>query len=199
MNFNIRFVDVNPEVYEEFQKQFGHLPNIEGIHLGPFEDMKEYDCMVSPANSFGMMDGGIDAAITRFFGKELQESVQQVIISKYYGEQPVGTSFIVPTNHPEHPYLAHTPTMRVPQNIQGTLNVFYAMKALLEAVQQFNESQNSDIRTVLCPGMGTLVGQLEPSVAVAQMALAYELFLHPPSAIHVPYIYERVRTLKTVL
>jgi O-acetyl-ADP-ribose deacetylase (regulator of RNase III) len=53
--------------------------------------------MVSPANSFGLMDGGIDAAITKYFGKELMQRVQARIMQEYCGEQPVGTAIMVPT------------------------------------------------------------------------------------------------------
>lgn len=76
---------------------------------GYFEEVAEYDCMVSPANAFGLMDGGIAAAITAFFGSQLQRRVQAHILKHYLGEQPVGTSFIIETTHPQHPFLAHTP------------------------------------------------------------------------------------------
>ena len=70
--------------------------------------------MVSAANSFGLMDGGVDLAITRFFGVQLMERVQAHILQEYLGEQPIGTSFTIETGHPKHPFVAHTPTMRVP-------------------------------------------------------------------------------------
>ncbi|MFH7027510.1 MAG: macro domain-containing protein [Heteroscytonema crispum UTEX LB 1556] len=66
--------------------------------------------MVSPANSFGMIDGGIDATIMRFFGHSLAR-VQRHILEDYLGQQPVGTSMIVETSHHKHPFLAYTPTM----------------------------------------------------------------------------------------
>ncbi len=78
-----------------------------------FEWLPDFDCLVSPANSFGLMDGGMDAAIVRFLGSQVQERVQERILTEYLGEQPVGTSFIVETGHPKHPFLAHTPTMRL--------------------------------------------------------------------------------------
>jgi O-acetyl-ADP-ribose deacetylase (regulator of RNase III) len=62
---------------------------------GVFESLLEFDCLVSPANSFGLMDGGTDAAIVRFFGEELMERVQKRILAEYLGEQPVGTSMLV--------------------------------------------------------------------------------------------------------
>lgn len=66
------------------------------------------------------MDGGVDAAITKFFGTQLQDRVQQHILKYYDGEQPVGTSFIIDTKDALHPFLAHTPTMRVPMSIVKT-------------------------------------------------------------------------------
>ena len=50
-------------------------------------------CVVSPANSFGLMDGSYDLVLTEWYGNQLQERVQEYIIKNFYGEQPVGTSF----------------------------------------------------------------------------------------------------------
>lgn len=198
MSFTLRLVDINKEVCDQFRIQFEKFKNVE-VYNGYFEYVEKYDCMVSPANSFGMMDGGIDAAITDYFGNELQQNVQSHIISNYCGEQPVGTSFIVRTGHKEHPYLAHTPTMRIPQNIQGTLNVYYAMKAMLSAVSVFNKENNDRIEVVLCPGFGTFYGQMEPYEAVGQMALAYEHFLNRPAKVDVPFIKQRLIEIQSVL
>jgi O-acetyl-ADP-ribose deacetylase (regulator of RNase III) len=46
---------------------------------GYFEELTEYDCMVSAGNSFGLMDGGVDLAIARYFGLELMDRVQDYI------------------------------------------------------------------------------------------------------------------------
>lgn len=147
--------------------------------------------MVSPANSFGMMDGGIDAAIIRFFGKSLMDRVQQRILDEYLGEQPVGTSIIVETNHPKHPYLAHTPTMRVPMSIQGTHNPYMAMWAMLLAVRKHNQTSKQVINTIACPGLGTGIGRVPYTEAARQMALAYENFLYPPKHINCIVAAER--------
>lgn len=53
--------------------------------------------MVSAANSFGLMDGGIDKCITDFFGDQLPKRVREYIIGEYGGCQPIGTSFIIET------------------------------------------------------------------------------------------------------
>lgn len=60
-----RLILVAPDasLYGAFKEYFSHLPNVE-ITNNYFEWVTEFDCLVSPANSFGMMDGGMDAAIT---------------------------------------------------------------------------------------------------------------------------------------
>ena len=57
------------------------------------------------------MDGGVDAAIITHLGYHVQTKAQQYIIDHFDGEQPVGTCFLIETGNPDHPYVAHTPTM----------------------------------------------------------------------------------------
>jgi O-acetyl-ADP-ribose deacetylase (regulator of RNase III) len=172
-------VDPNIALCTAFRAYFVDLPGVSVVQ-GRFEDLPEFDCMVSPANSFGLMDGGVDAAIIRFFGADLMSKVQRYIIAEFLGEQPVGTSFIVETDHPQHPYLAHTPTMRVPMDIAHMDHVYVAMAAMLRAVHHHNGSANRLIRTIACPGLGTGTGKVPFREAARQMALAYRYFLDPP-------------------
>ncbi|EEI4970040.1 phage tail protein, partial [Salmonella enterica subsp. enterica serovar Newport] len=97
-----------PAMAAAFELYFQNTENVE-IIPGPFETITEFDCMVSAANSFGLMDGGVDAAITAYFGSQLQERVQQNIIREYLGEQPVGTAFVIETGNSQHPWLVHAP------------------------------------------------------------------------------------------
>ncbi|WP_426491618.1 macro domain-containing protein [Hymenobacter sp. 102] len=184
-------VDPNASLCNAWRQAFAPYQAVEILH-SRFEQVPDFDCMVSAANSFGLMDGGVDLAITRFFGSELQERVQAHIIKHYTGEQPVGTSFIVETGHSRHPYVAHTPTMRVPMPIHATDHVYLAMKALIEAVTAFNTPQER-IRVVVCPGLGTATGRMPVEEAARQMALAYRYYLDPPRAITWPYAAARNR------
>ncbi len=137
------------------------------------------------------MDGGVDAAITRFFGGQLEARVQRRILDEYLGEQSVGTSMIVETGHPEHPFIAHTPTMRTPMDIVRTDNVYRAMWAMLLAVRQHNRSSERPINIVACPGLGTATGRMPFAEAARQMALAYRHFLSPPGFIDWPLATDR--------
>lgn len=161
-----------------FEKEFRDFNNVE-VHRGFFEQLDNIDCLVSPANSFGLMDGGMDQAITNYFGNQLQERVQEYIIKEYYGEQPVGTSFVIETNNDKIKYLAHTPTMRVPKIIKDTNNVYRATKATLIAIEKFDK----EINTVALPAFGAGVGLVHPVNVAYQMALAMKHFKNPPKSL----------------
>jgi O-acetyl-ADP-ribose deacetylase (regulator of RNase III) len=183
-------VDPNPRVCSAWRKHFEGLSNVTVVN-DRFESLSGFDCMVSAANSFGLMDGGVDLAIVRYFGFELMDRVQERIISKFLGEQPIGTCMIVETGHAHHPYIAHTPTMRVPMSIATTDNVYCAMWAMLVAVHEHNKAGGRPIQSVACPGLGTLTGKMPAEEAARQMALAYRGSLAPPSAINWPYAEAR--------
>lgn len=183
-------VDLKLGLCTAWSEYFKDLPNVEIIQ-NYFERIPEFDCMVSPANSFGLMDGGVDAAIIQFFGDDLMRRVQKHIIEAYRGKQSVGTSFIIETFHPEHPFLAHTPTMRTPMTIAHTDNVYKAMWAMLLTVDQHNKISERKIDSVVCPGLGTGTGQVPFREAARQMSLAYRNFLTPPTEINWDYATER--------
>jgi O-acetyl-ADP-ribose deacetylase (regulator of RNase III) len=126
----------------------------------------------------------VDLAITRFFGVELIERVQARILREYLGEQPIGTSIVVETGHPKHPFVAHTPTMRVPMSISSTDNVYTAMWAMLLEIRRHNSSSSRQIRTVACPGLGTATGRVAPAEAARQMAIAYGWYVDPAPLIN---------------
>lgn len=168
-----------------FAKYLDHGVSIKNCYL---EELTDFDAIVSPANSFALMDRGVDASIIRKFGSVVQERAQLHILKYFQGEQPVGTCILVKTNDPNHPYVAHTPTMRVPYSIKGTDNVYLAMKAVLRIVDAHNKYYaerlgERPIVTLACSGMCTHYGELPPEEAARQMLVAYESFLRPPAQI----------------
>lgn len=181
-----------PAMAAAFELYFQNTENVEIIR-GPFETVPEFDCMVSAANSFGLMDGGVDAAITTYFGTQLQERVQQHILREYLGEQPVGTAFVTGTGNSKHPWLVHAPTMRVPLIIDGTDAVYNATRAALLAIFQHNKSAREDrkITSVVFPAMGAGCGQVSPDSVARQMRLAWNSFSNPPKAINWQYVSVR--------
>ena len=151
-NINIHFVSLDTNLPEIFNQIFGDCPNFT-FAISKIQEAKPHDCIVSPANSFGQMDGGIDAAISFMLQKNnyfnfIGDKVRQQINEKYSGEQPVGTCILVETENPKFPFLAHAPTMTIPQNVNNTLNAYYAFKAVLEAINSHNKTSTNKINSI---------------------------------------------------
>lgn len=135
------------------------------------------EAILSPANSFGWMDGGIDLPYRNLFGYSLEVRLQLLIAEQFDGELPVGQAVAVRTVHPQFKWLISAPTMRTPGQIRGTDNVFRAFKAALICAKK------SGVMELFSPGMGTLTGGLEPQDAAGQMLRAWREFsLMPPVA-----------------
>ena len=109
----IWLVHPEDEMCTAFHKRFAAFPHVRVIQRW-LEELEPHDCFVTAGNSFGMMTAGIDAAVVRLFGQQIMGHVQHRIMDEFLGEQPVGTAFIVPTDYPRCPFVAHAPTMRVP-------------------------------------------------------------------------------------
>lgn len=165
--------DMSAEMVQAWQKYFAGIANVRISHGDIFESSA--DAIVSPANSFGYMDGGIDLVYLHGFGWELQTRLQTHLKSDHDGELPVGQATIVETFDTDIPYLVSAPTMRVPMNVANTVNAYLAFRAAIRAIKQHNREQPGTIRTVLCPGLCTAIGRMPPELAARQMAAAFEV------------------------
>jgi len=154
------------------------------IHRGSIFDVK-CDALVSPANSFGFMDGGIDALYSDRFGWDLQDRLRRLIYDRHHGELLVGSAEIVETGSPDHRYLIAAPTMRVPMVLdQNTVNPFLATRAVLLLIRHAcfivghlaGERIAAHVKSVAFPGMGTGVGRVPARVCAAQMRAAVDEF-----------------------
>jgi O-acetyl-ADP-ribose deacetylase (regulator of RNase III) len=128
---------------------------------------------VSPANSFGFIDGGIDLAYSLRFGWSVQERLRQRLRPEHDGELPVGQAIIVPTDHADIPFVISAPTMRIPMDVSTTVNAYLAFRAAIRAAREHNRTATRPIDTILCPGMATGVGCLSYDACAWQMFLAY--------------------------
>jgi O-acetyl-ADP-ribose deacetylase (regulator of RNase III) len=165
--------DIDPDVVQAWKIHFRGLVNVR-ISVGDIFELKA-DAIVSPANSFGYMDGGIDLVYLQRFGWELQDRLQSHLKEQHDGELPVGQATIVETLDQEIPYLISAPTMRVPMNVSATLNAYLAFRAAIRSVKQHNFENENPIRSVLCPGLCTAIGRMPADLAARQMAAAYSV------------------------
>jgi len=149
------------------------------VHHGSILEV-DCDAVVSPANSYGFMDGGIDAAYLDYFGRDIQMRVRRQILHYHHGELLVGQADVVETEHEKIPYLIAAPTMRVPMNLHETVNPYLAARAMFLLVMKGkflsgpNQGQDvSDhIQTIALPGLGTGVGKVGFNTCAHQVRAA---------------------------
>jgi O-acetyl-ADP-ribose deacetylase (regulator of RNase III) len=132
------------------------------------------DALVSPANSFGDMDGGLDKAIDAFFGGQAQTWVKAAIAKHFLGELPVGMALVIATDDRRFPHLICAPTVRVPGEAARTLNAYLAMRAALVAVLQRPAGAARPLRSIAVPGLCTGVGGMPARTAARQMRAAHD-------------------------
>lgn len=165
--FSLHLVDTDSTVVREWRKAFHNWPEVEVIHADILK--VAVNTIVSPGNSYGFMDGGIDAVYIDYFGTELQNAVLNAFGRHSDGQVPVGAGVIVPTNHERIPYLLSAPTMVLPGSVPDS-NVYWAMSAVLKTA----ERHPNECRSVYCPGLATGVGRVPPELAAERMVEAFE-------------------------
>jgi O-acetyl-ADP-ribose deacetylase (regulator of RNase III) len=187
---------IHPDVAmcDAFRTRFDGLPRVTVIQ-SRFEDLPPHDCFVTAANAFGIMNAGIDAAVIRFHGEDLMRRIQSRILDEFLGEQPIGTSFIEPTGNPDYPFVAHSPTMRVPGSIEGTDKVYAATWASLIAVYRYKAQNATPIESVVFPAMGAGFGGVPYNEVARQMATAYRHYLNPPHRMDWDMVASRQRAI----
>ena len=174
-DLEIYIVDIDGYTCRKVKEQFCDIPNVKVIHkdIKRFyrENKDKIDCLVSPANAFGMMTGGFDAALSEILGWDFQYKVQDYIKEHFYGEQGVGTSFIIQTNIPKLS-LIHTPTMQYPSKILDDMIVYYCMRSTLICALK------NDIKSIVIPVFGGACGSVEPEIASNRLKEAYMQILN---------------------
>jgi O-acetyl-ADP-ribose deacetylase (regulator of RNase III) len=189
-------IDSKPELCNKWKQVFSSYPEVEVLKGDYFQ--QSADAIVSPANSFGIMDGGLDLAIRNELGFQIETDIQEVILNKYHGEMPIGAAEIINTNHNKWSFIIAAPTMRIPENIAFTLNAYIAFRAILIAINNFNESKsNRPIKSLVCSGLGTGIGSMEPVKCAAQMRAAYKLIKEPARISSFEEIHKLHQTLLT--
>ena len=159
------FVDTNPDLVRFWEEAFEGVADV-SFHCADILELA-HDTLVSPANSYGYMDGGIDRHYRNYFGIGIEQAVQAAIAETGHSYLPVGKAIMVPTGHESIQKLIVAPTMFLPEPIPAA-DCGKAMSAAIRCVRSY-----PDIETVFCPGFGTGIGQVDPRDAAREMADAF--------------------------
>ena len=171
----ISICDQNPDLIRVFVQIFANEDHVE-ILQGNLLNLKA-DALISPANSFGDMSGGLDKTIDDFYFGRAQEKVQTLIQKEYFGEMPVGVAEILPMANRQFPFLIIAPTMRIPGNVARTINAYLSMRAIVVAIQKHNQRSQEKIKHIALSALCTGVGGMHFQESAEQMHTAVQQIL----------------------
>ncbi len=162
----LHLIDHNRDLIKAWQEEFVEFPDVT-VEYGDI--LEQSTCsVVSPANSYGFMDGGIDRLYRNYFGPQIEEKVQEAIGRRPEGHLPIGAALIIATGNKRIPYLIVAPTMIMPEAVPA-INAYRALRAVLREVTKIGHLIND----VFCPGLATGVGQVSPKDAAIAMREAW--------------------------
>jgi len=167
----VKLCAIDEKLVESWKDEFKPYPEVDIIEEDIFRQTA--DAIVSPGNSFGLMDAGLDKLMCDYFGKDLENQLQGKIRGDHYGELPVGTATILQVDDRNFSYFISSPTMRVPMRLKESVNVYLATRAVFLTIDEFND-ETHHIGSVVIPGMGVGSGKMPYEVAAKQMRVAYE-------------------------
>jgi O-acetyl-ADP-ribose deacetylase (regulator of RNase III) len=122
------------------------------------------DAVVSPANSLGIMGGGVAGALSRKGGPLIQREAMSL------APIAVGAAVVTNAGHLWAKNIIHAPTMEEPGQKVVVESVRRAMRAALLAAAQ------RGFQVIAVPGLGTGLGGADP--AEAARAMVNELRAH---------------------
>jgi len=179
MHPRIIFISFDHRIIRPLQDAFQGKPNIT-FSISNVRDMEIIPgtMFMSPANSIGFMDGGIDAAYSMMF-PWVQMAVQEKIkdlgkltgLGRYY--LSVGSAVVVPVSI--GCTLASAPTMFLPHDVSKTRNAYHAMMATLMAFKK-QDTTPMPMHTLVATGLCCGYGKMDPTVSAQQIRQAYDDF-----------------------
>ena len=117
----------------------------------------EADVIVNPANSRGLMGGGVAGAIRKFGGEEIErEAVRKAPI-------PVGSAVLTTAGKLPFKGVIHSPTMEEPAMRTTEEKVRASVRAGLELADR------EGFESIAFPGMGTGVGRVPKNISARAM------------------------------
>ena len=160
---------LNPAVAAKHEPE-----NSESVRVvcGDIFECSEADCIVTPGNSFGIMDGGLDWYIGFAF-PDIEERVQAAIMADpWRGELHVGSAIVLPLAAGKS--MCYAPTMRTPSPCaSGSINAYLAMRGALIACAA------AGLKTVAVPLLCHGVGKMSPDASIRQIKHAHRTLITP--------------------
>jgi O-acetyl-ADP-ribose deacetylase (regulator of RNase III) len=178
--FEIHFIHLHSSFIDEMKQLFMNEKNTTYSVCDVKEMSIKNVAFVSPANSIGFMDGGIDYVYSRIMFPGLQQNLQKQIknlgYTTFLGRPylPIGSGIIIPVGLKT--CIIACPTMFLPHDVSTTRNAYYAFMAALLCFKKYTK-KHPTIKTLVCPALCTGYGKMSEKQAALQMYEAYQDFM----------------------
>ena len=175
-DINDDFINIYKEIIKSNKIKFSFIKkDVESLL-----QLYKFNAIISPANSFGNMNGGIDRIYKKMFPKIDIRLVNEInnlkLASCGYGYYiPIGSNIIVDTGYNNCNFMIAAPTMFTPRNIIGTDNVYKCFYGILERLHNNN-------LIIACPCLGTGIGGLTAKESAEQILKAVTTFFNLQNA-----------------
>lgn len=147
---------------------------------------REGAAFVSPANSLGFMDGGIDMVLSRTMFPKTKtspgcEKVLRGMIADLGHKTTLGRPYLRVGSAvwfmvgPKTGFIA-APTMFLPHDVSDTRNAYWAFLATLVAMDRIEKASGGAVNTLVCTSLCCGVGRMDPEEAAIQMRQAWDDF-----------------------
>ncbi len=189
----IHLISLNEEFIKEAKELFGMTKTPVTFEIGDIQKVpRKGKAFVSPANSLGFMDGGIDLVLSRKMFPGCEPQVKKMIAE--IGKKttlgrpylPVGSAlwFSVSSSAnadkqplvDEESVLISAPTMFLPHDVSETRNAYWCMMACLQAMQKIKVETKGAIDTLVCTSLCCGVGRMDAETSALQMCQALRDF-----------------------
>jgi O-acetyl-ADP-ribose deacetylase (regulator of RNase III) len=173
----IKFISLNKEWVECMKGYFKDTPFVIFDCCDITKIPKDNACFVSPANSLGFMDGGIDLPLSRTIMPGIESKVKRRIrelnilssIGRHY--LPIGS--VITVSHDSNTHLIVAPTMFLPHDVRGTQNAYWSFFAAVKMWHKMCNQNNNRYNLIVtshCCGCGKMSAQ----ESAEQMKRAYD-------------------------
>jgi O-acetyl-ADP-ribose deacetylase (regulator of RNase III) len=159
--------DPAAEAVAAWKAQFLNRPEVEIHERSIFEAPAE--AILLPGNSFGFLESGLGLETLERYGWGVEEALRQRIRGDFDGELLVGQAVVLRLDAVPRA-MVYTPIFRTPRRLEGTVNVYLAVRGALLAWRR-----QAGAAAIAIPALGLDPGGLHPLISARQIRYAYEV------------------------
>ena len=177
--FDIHFVSLNSDWVQQIQTKFKDVPRTLAWVTKVQNVRRQGTVFVSPSNSLGFMDGGIDYSYSREMFPRceglLRDKIRDIGHTTALGRPYLRVGSAVWISLGSETAMIAAPTMFMPQDVSDTLNAYHSFMAALMLMKKYLTLKKSSavFHTLVVTSHGCGYGHMTAEQSAVQMYEAY--------------------------